>query len=948
MILINRITNFAIENYQSDIINCLNHNISVSFIEKIIVFSNNPKIILPNNNRIQLILKNNYSDSDIIEYVKRVYKTNVFIFSNPFIKFNHTLLNVNLNGNQYSKIDSDCFLFTNQSKTVKSDVIDDIFNSSHINFNVSLERRHNWTEDIKSDRIIISKQSFREKSKSEIAQNTLITNGKAVYNPISKIDIVVVSVDYNDLLVISLKNNLEIIKNITVVTSSEDTVCQEICKKFGVRCVITDRMYDDDAPFNKGKAINDGIKSLVNPEWILLIDADICLPKDFYQALEEVEKDPKSLFTCERYFCKDYESYKLWKQDSKNFNGRKERSKWLGYFQLFNINSVNQEYVYPEEFGDASWSDIAFRNKFTKKTELNTRVAHLGDAYVNWKGRKTERFIPEEYIGQIFENKLNNEEPKNTNNKSSKNSVLKKSDRDKIIKSKLAIITTFFNPNDYINIKHNYQKFSNNIKNKSDLFTIELSYNGDFFIESENCVRINGSDDNVLWQKERLLNILIKKIPKEYTNIAWVDCDILFENENWIEECNQKLEEYKVVQLYDHANRLDEFGNVELVSKGIIKRIDEINSIDINLSKGIPGFAWAIRREVIEEIDFLDTQIIGGGDSLMCYSFLGQRNGFVSNQMNKEWFNHYANWFEKTNKIVDKSVYYVSGIITHLYHGKMTNRKYNERYKVLSEYGFNPSKHLIKDKNDLWEIKDKDLSNKLKIYFETRNEDDNILDINKYFDKIFVVSLDRKPEKFFKVKDKLDRLGIKFERFSAIDGLYLEFDTSNFKPGNGMIENQFALGCLMSHLEIIKISKSRGYKKILIFEDDILISKDIKLTIQNLKDIKSWKLLYFGSSQYNWDVEFFEDNFYKSKKSLGTFAYAIDHSIYDELIELFEKKYKSVDNILADVQENHQGECFTFYPNICIADVSESDIRGKRDNVSHSVKMRWDKGGNYI
>ena len=103
--------------------------------------------------------------------------------------------------------------------------------------------------------------------------------------------------------------------------------------------------------------------------------------------------------------------------------------------------------------------------------------------------------------------------------------------------------------------------------------------------------------------------------------------------------------------------------------------------------------------------------------------------------------------------------------------------------------------------------------------------------------------------------------------------------------------------------------------------------------------------MYLGSSQYNWNVEFIED-FFLSKNSLGTFAYAIDSSIYDKILN--QSIGKSVDNVLSDIQGECYGKCYTFYPNICVSDVSESDIRNNRDQNSHSIKMRWNLLKNYI
>lgn len=530
-------------------------------------------------------------------------------------------------------------------------------------------------------------------------------------------------------------------------------------------------------------------------------------------------------------------------------------------------------------------------------------------------------------------------------------SLLKISKRENNIKPKLAVITTFFNPNNYINIKHNYLKFSEKIKQKCDLFPIELSFNGEFFIEDENLIKINGDDSNILWQKERLLNICLQNIPKEYTNIAWVDCDIIFENENWVNEVNEKLNYYKVLHLFENAKRLDENNNVDIIFNSIICNIKDNNEIPINLNNGVTGFGWAIRREEIEKIGFLDTQIIGGADALMFFSFVNKNNTIFHQKMNKEWYDVYLEWSEKATKNIDFSINNISGDIIHLYHGNLKNRNYNNRYRILSDYNFNPKEDMIIDKNGLWKFKDESFSYKIFNYFQERKEDDNVININDYFDNIYVLNLDRRSDRLEKTKSKLNKLGIKFKRFSAIDGnnLYGDYDFTNFVVGKGMLENKYALACFKSHIEIVKDAKLNNYNRILIFEDDILISKDIHIHIQKLKNIKNWKLLYFGSSQYDWNVQFIED-FFISKKTHGTFAYAIDSSIYDDIINLDNNNNNNntIDYLLTNIQYKYYGDCYTFYPNICIADVSNSDIRKETNQELHNKKMRWDLLNDYI
>lgn len=393
MILINKVTPFANDAYQKDLFECLINNSEVSFISSIIVFYNNTNIVLPKNNKVKLVVKNGYTDREIIEYCKRVYNDDVFIFSNPFIKFNNSLIHLEISDKTSIRLDEDCFIF-NRNTYLIGDSIDTLFSTQETNYKVSIEKKHLWSKEIRENGIervsSISKGNIERNAKrKEVYLNR--KNWSLSTNDSKKIDAIVVSVDYNDFLEITLKNNVNLV-NVTVVTSPNDVICQEICKKYGANCIVTERMYEDGAIFNKGKAINEGIKSLKNPDWILLLDADIYLPSDFSEVLKQTEMATQKLIVCKRLILDNYDLFLEW-LNNKNV-GRLERAKGFGYFQMFNIkNFPKKSNIFPENSNDASWSDLDFRDSFKDETELNTTVLHLGQTCQNWQGRKTPKFF---------------------------------------------------------------------------------------------------------------------------------------------------------------------------------------------------------------------------------------------------------------------------------------------------------------------------------------------------------------------------------------------------------------------------------------------------------------------------------------------------------------------------------------------------------------------------
>lgn len=210
--------------------------------------------------------------------------------------------------------------------------------------------------------------------------------------------------------------------------------------------------------------------------------------------------------------------------------------------------------------------------------------------------------------------------------------------------------------------------------------------------------------------------------------------------------------------------------------------------------------------------------------------------------------------------------------------------------------------------------------------------------LNDCFDHIYCLTLTRRPERWKKVKQEFKKLNIEVERFPAIDGNSL----SEGKIKKYPIINKYAIGCMLSHYKIIEDAKKHKYKNILIFEDDVIFHKNFVEEFSNqINKIKNWKILYLGATQTYWDNIEYENGFYYSLGTLGTFAIGINESIYEEVLALT-KFNAAIDTKYINLQHKHYKECYTFYPNLVIADVSNSDIRGQRDEKSFREMARWD------
>ena len=231
----------------------------------------------------------------------------------------------------------------------------------------------------------------------------------------------------------------------------------------------------------------------------------------------------------------------------------------------------------------------------------------------------------------------------------------------------------------------------------------------------------------------------------------------------------------------------------------------------------------------------------------------------------------------------------------------------------------------------------------------------NSFNPNKYFDKIYCINLDSREDKWKRSLKSFLRWGLRVSRYSARHPRHAETEyhwskLSNIEPNEAkrrdrkMMTKIGEVGCYLSHLNLIKEAKAAGYKKILIFEDDVIFSKSFEKELKFMITIPDWAIIYLGGSQYSWDnVRPHSNKFYYSKDTDGTFGYALNLDYYDEILSAIGSVEHPIDwDFRIGIQDKLPGKCFTFFPNIVIAQTSDSDIRGGRDLKSHCGLMRWD------
>src|SRR5262249_22115373 len=262
-------------------------------------------------------------------------------------------------------------------------------------------------------------------------------------------------------------------------------------------------------------------------------------------------------------------------------------------------------------------------------------------------------------------------------------------------------ITSYFNPAGYRRRLSNYHIFRNHLT--IPLVTVELSCENHFQLRPGDAdILVQLHSQEVMWQKERLLNIAIKSVPKTWRKIAWLDCDVIFEDEGWVERASQALDGFFLVHLFQERYNLPPDTTAGLTaidgrSQAVVSVVckmamgesapEDFSEADAPLKRrSTAGLAWASRREVLEAHGIYDACILGSADRAILCAALGQFD-FATRAllMDDRRGKHYFAWAEPYYETVRGRVGHIQGLLFHLWHGELRNRQYSLRQQALNK-----------------------------------------------------------------------------------------------------------------------------------------------------------------------------------------------------------------------------------------------------------------------
>ena len=205
-------------------------------------------------------------------------------------------------------------------------------------------------------------------------------------------------------------------------------------------------------------------------------------------------------------------------------------------------------------------------------------------------------------------------------------------------------------------------------------------------------------------------------------------------------------------------------------------------------------------------------------------------------------------------------------------------------------------------------------------------------------DKIFIINLKHRSDRRKKIINELNNQNIDPSHYEFFDGIRPTIDDIQLWNENfckHVIQDVVpkkrdkyligTLGCLKSHVEIVKLALKRNYTNILIFEDDTEFIRNFEDVLLFSKQINYYDMLYLSGSHLGSKIKVSE-NLMKVEGTYTTGSYLISKTGMEFLVNNIQGYEKEIAVFYATVLQNKL-KCYCTFPHITKQSDGYSDIQ---------------------
>lgn len=221
---------------------------------------------------------------------------------------------------------------------------------------------------------------------------------------------ILVSVDYADLLGVTLPYNRHHFSDVMVVTAPRDEATLAVAVANRCRTHVTEAFYADGAVFNKWAALEEALDAYGRYGWLCLMDADVLWPKNVvvnvqYETIRWEVPETPTFYQDRGQLCSPLRrmldgtaamaqidcglvpSEDQWRR----YPIHRNIGEWAGYSQIFHASDpvLGLPPWHETNFISAGTADSFFQRKWKPENKVRPpwECLHLGPAGCNWMGR---------------------------------------------------------------------------------------------------------------------------------------------------------------------------------------------------------------------------------------------------------------------------------------------------------------------------------------------------------------------------------------------------------------------------------------------------------------------------------------------------------------------------------------------------------------------------------
>jgi GR25 family glycosyltransferase involved in LPS biosynthesis len=206
-------------------------------------------------------------------------------------------------------------------------------------------------------------------------------------------------------------------------------------------------------------------------------------------------------------------------------------------------------------------------------------------------------------------------------------------------------------------------------------------------------------------------------------------------------------------------------------------------------------------------------------------------------------------------------------------------------------------------------------------------------------DKIFIINLENRTDRKAQVLEVIKNLDISEDEYEFFKAIKPSMSNVLSWTANycGHVRRDIGaskfdgyrvgcLGCLRSHVEVCKLALSRGYKNILVLEDDTeFVDAFDKLALYSKQIEDNYDMLYLSGSHLG-ECKMVSENVKRVNGTHTTGAYCIGERVMKYLVDNITSYDKEIDVFYAEEIQS-RFNCFCVHPHMVRQRESYSDIQ---------------------